>query len=181
MQLLAQATTRRITIDGLSPHFLLLTITWRTPLWGTDKALLWRLKGRAPLWTDEEIELIQKHYPTMPQQEMLRLLPIRSWRSIGEKAYKLGIARTVSLPEKYPGILSMQDMAVMQEYGICCEEITSDNQTIWLSPVTPQKRATSPSEKVRRKVKVCPTCIESKASRNCCLNSGVASGIRSIS
>lgn len=132
MQLLAQATTKRITIDGLSPHFLLLNITWRTPLWGVDKALLWRLKGRAPLWTNEEIALIQEHYPTMPQQEMLCLLPIRSWRSIGEKAYKLGIARTVSLPETSNSILSMQDMAVMQEYGICCEEITSDNQTIWL-------------------------------------------------
>jgi hypothetical protein len=30
---------------------------------------------------------------------------------------------------------------------------------------------------VRRKVKVCPTWIASKAARSCCLNSGVASDI----
>ena len=46
LKLLAQVTTKRVTIDSLSPHFVLLTIEWRTPVWGTDTAILWRPAGR---------------------------------------------------------------------------------------------------------------------------------------
>jgi len=135
MQLLSQATTKRITLDGLSPHFLLLTIEWRTPLWGVDKAILWRLNQRGQAWSDEEVAIIQDQYPTMPQEELLTLLPKRSWGSIGKKAYKLRVSRKAHMRERSHDILSMQDMAVMQEYGLTMEEITCANQTIWLLPV----------------------------------------------
>ena len=93
MKLLAQATTTSITIDMLSPHFLLLTIAWRTPVWGTDTAILWRADGRASTWKEEELTLLKTHYPTMAQGELLRLLPQRSWTSIEKKAERLGIVR----------------------------------------------------------------------------------------
>ena len=132
MQLLSQATTKRITLDGLSPHFLLLTIEWRTPLWGTEKAILWRLNQRGQAWSDEEVAIIQDQYPTMPQEELLTLLPKRSWGSIGNKAYKLRVSRKAQFRETSHDILSMQDMAAMQEYGLTIDEITCANQTIWL-------------------------------------------------
>jgi hypothetical protein len=132
MQLLSQATTKRITLDGLSPHFLLLTIEWRTPVWGTEKAVLWRMNQRGQAWTDEEIAIIREHYPTSPQEELLSQLPKRSWGSIGKKAYKLRVSRKAQYRETSHDILSVQDMAAMQKYGIAMDEITCANQTIWL-------------------------------------------------
>ncbi len=154
MQLLAQATTKRVMLDGMSPHFLLLTTSWRTPLWGTDTALLWRPKGRAPFWTDGEIELLGEHYPTMPQSELMQLLPRRSWQSIVEKAHKLGVTRKGSF-ERSTGdtTLSWEDIQVMQHYGISLEELSSDNQIIWLGHPAPPMACVS----VPRCALACPS------------------------
>lgn len=133
MQLLAQATTKQVTLDGLSPHFMLLTIDWRTPLWGTDKALLWRPRGRAPFWTEAEIETVKLHYPSMPQGELMQLLPQRSWQSIITQAKGLGVSRNVRLQRaSNDSTLSYEDIQVMKRYNITLEELSSDNQVIWL-------------------------------------------------
>jgi DNA invertase Pin-like site-specific DNA recombinase len=133
LKLLSQATTRSVTLDGLSPHFMRLTIVWRTPIWGTDTALLWRPCGRAPVWTEEEKAIIKTHYPKTSQEELLHLLPLRSWQSINQKAYRMGIPREKrsSLETGMDG-LSLDDRKVMQHYGLTLEELSSDNQIIWL-------------------------------------------------
>ena len=134
MKLLAEATAKRVTLDGISPHFVLLTITWRTPVWGTDTALLWRPDGHTPLWTKEELAIVREHYPTMPQDELQKLLPRRSWRGIMTRAYLLGISRLVEFPRGPDNImLSFEDKEVMKQYGISGEELSSDKQIIWLS------------------------------------------------
>ncbi|MFL5691212.1 MAG: hypothetical protein ACJ795_05345, partial [Ktedonobacteraceae bacterium] len=132
MQLLAQATTKQVTLDGLSPHFLLLTIDWRTPVWGKDTALLWRPRGRAPFWTEAERDLVKQHYPCMPQKELMRCLPQRSWQSVITIAHELGIARTVR-SERLTNdtTLSYEDIQVMKEYHLSVEELSCDNQIIW--------------------------------------------------
>ncbi len=133
MKLLAQATTKRVTLDGISPHFLLFTIQWRTPVWGTDTALLWRSDGRAPFWTEAELEIVRQCYPTMPQEELQALLPVRSWRSIMSRASLLGIARSVDFPRSTDNpMLSFDDKEVMKQYGISGEELSSDKLIIWL-------------------------------------------------
>src|SRR5260370_5779963 len=89
MKLLAQITAKNVILDGLSAHFALLTIEWRTPLWGTDTAILWRPMGRSPFWQKEEMDIMQQHYPSTAQETLLQLLPRRSWHSISHQATKL--------------------------------------------------------------------------------------------
>jgi DNA invertase Pin-like site-specific DNA recombinase/uncharacterized protein (UPF0147 family) len=133
MQLLAQATTKQVILEGLSPHFMLLTINWRTPLWGTDTALLWRPTGRAPAWTEAEIEIIKQHYPYMPQADLMQQLPQRSLQGIMTQAHRLGISRKVrSACLSADSTLSYEDIQVMRHYHLSLEELSSDNQVIWL-------------------------------------------------
>jgi uncharacterized protein (UPF0147 family) len=136
MQLLSQATTKAVTLDGLSPHFLLLTIEWRTPIWGTDKALLWRPRGRAPFWTQADEDIVAQHYASIPQGELMRLLPQRSWQSVITKAQALGISRKVRTERlTKDNTLSYEDIQVMKHYDLTLEELSSDNQIIWLASI----------------------------------------------
>jgi len=132
VKLLAQATTRKVTLDGLSPHFSLLTIVWRTPVWGTDTALLWRPYGRSPFWKDDELAIMETQYACSPQEELLELLPQRSWHSISQQAGKMGLMRAKH-PCRDNSMLhvSLEDRTIMQEYGLTQEELSSDNQIIW--------------------------------------------------
>ena len=133
MKLLSQATTKRVALDGLSPHFLLLTIQWRTPVWGSDTALLWRPDGRAPFWTKEEVEIMREHYPTMSYEQLQELLPVRSWRSIMTRAWILGVSRSVALPRNIGNLmLSFDDKEVMKKYAVSDDELSSDKLIIWL-------------------------------------------------
>jgi DNA invertase Pin-like site-specific DNA recombinase len=133
-KLLAQATTRSVTLDGLSPHCALLTIQWRTPVWGTDMAILWRPYGHTPHWKEWEIDLVRRHYTTMPQEELLALLPHRSWHSIHHKAEKLGIARPGHLPRTTCNThVCVADIAVMERYGLPTEAFPSDKEIMWVS------------------------------------------------
>lgn len=137
-KLLIEAATREVTLDRLSAHFMLLTIHWRLSSWGTDTALLWRPKGCAPLWQDEELALLVANYPTMPQEQLLQLLPKRSWRSIIVKAHQKGVTRSVKGRNTIQDdTLSFEDVRVMEEYDLCPCEVLPENQIIWCAPFLP--------------------------------------------
>ena len=44
-------------------------------------------------WNREEVAILKKHYPSMPREELLQLLPGRAWRNICRAAEKRGIHR----------------------------------------------------------------------------------------
>lgn len=37
-------------------------------------------------WNNEELAILKGHYPNAPREDLLRLLPGRTWRSIGHQA-----------------------------------------------------------------------------------------------
>ena len=47
-------------------------------------------------WSESEIEVLRKNYPTSTKREMMALLPGRSAVSIGHKASRLGISNEIS-------------------------------------------------------------------------------------
>jgi len=49
---------------------------------------------KKPHWTDEEIDIIKTFYETKDKQELLNLLPKRSWLSIQHMAEKLRVPRS---------------------------------------------------------------------------------------
>ncbi|MED4885021.1 hypothetical protein [Bacillus smithii] len=49
------------------------------------------LEARKDLWSDEELKILQKHYPNGGVYEVQKFLPHKSYDSIRRKANKLGI------------------------------------------------------------------------------------------
>lgn len=62
-----------------------------------DKAFLHRLNGktatRMPRWTDEELRILEKHYASLSNLEIARLLD-RSVKSVISKAHHLGLEKS---------------------------------------------------------------------------------------
>lgn len=54
-------------------------------------------------WTDEEVEILKKYYPTGDMDELLKMLPNRTLGRIRDKANKLGIKREVVSKRKETG------------------------------------------------------------------------------
>jgi len=44
-------------------------------------------------WSKEEIAILKKFYPNMPREDLMQLLPGRTWRTICNTANAYGIAR----------------------------------------------------------------------------------------
>jgi outer membrane PBP1 activator LpoA protein len=133
LKLLAEAAVEHITLDALSSHFCLFTIEWFDPTWGKEQAVLWRAYGRSPAWTDTELAIVAVHYPTMPQEELLKLLPQRSWKGIVKKAMESGVRREHNQRYTITNLhITMQDVQAMQYYGIEESQISSQNHVIWL-------------------------------------------------
>ncbi len=133
MQILVKAMIKRITFEGISCHFIRLHITWRSPQWCDEEAIVWRLNGRAPLWTQEEIALVIDCYPTVAQLDLMRQLPRRTWFSIKMKASKEGVQRLVRTQSQIPDInLSWEDVQVIEQYNLSPSLIvSSDIHVTW--------------------------------------------------
>src|SRR5438874_1791209 len=90
-------------------------------------------------WTDGELTLIAELYPTTPQLEMLKAMPIRTWNTIYQRAYKMGIKRQVKLTEMVDRKLTWNDLQFLEENGLTVNDFaelqynfTVVNQTGWL-------------------------------------------------
>jgi DNA invertase Pin-like site-specific DNA recombinase len=51
-------------------------------------------------WTEEEVEILEKHYETASQSDLMSLLPNRSWKSIAGKGKALGLSRAAKLGKR---------------------------------------------------------------------------------
>ena len=45
-------------------------------------------------WNKEELAILKKHYPNMPRDDLMKLLPGRTWRAISHQAEKQEIHRS---------------------------------------------------------------------------------------
>ena len=50
-------------------------------------------KEARTIWTDEQIEIVKQNYSTMPQNELLALLPDKTWNAVKYQAQLQGIKR----------------------------------------------------------------------------------------
>ena len=107
-----------VTLEVVSPHWVRLTIQWRHPAWETDMLFVYRHHGPTPFWTEEETEVLVHMFPTALQEDVLMLLPLRSWDSIRHKAKRVPVQRTVPTVITFPEQLTWADWQFMQEEGI---------------------------------------------------------------
>ena len=102
----------------MAPHWVKMEINWRHPAWQQDILYVYRRRGQAPRWTEPEREIVKAYYPTTPREEVLQLLPTKTWRSIKSEAMRLNIERTVDIRHGPPQVLTWEDLQFMQEKGI---------------------------------------------------------------
>jgi hypothetical protein len=75
-------------------------LLWRTDL--TQELIIYRplATDSRPGWTEDEVEILRQHYPATDQDELLTMLPGRTWRAIRCKARNVGVRRE---PQFEPG------------------------------------------------------------------------------
>lgn len=91
---------------GRTPH----SIDWKA-----RQLRLYKSRQYLDLWSAEEIGILKKNYPIMSKEELLKLLPKRTWSAIKGKAHFAGVSRyavsyknekVVALPEIEKGYLA---------------------------------------------------------------------------
>ncbi len=83
----------RVTIWP-SPNLIMARLTWRTGL-EQDLAIHRPYFEPHRRWSDEEVEVLKKHFETMPRDELADLLLNKTWRQIRAKGLKLGLKRPI--------------------------------------------------------------------------------------
>ncbi len=132
------AFIQKVVVDTLGPRFYKLHIHWVDPMWGIDELFCYRGGNPSSVWSAEEKALLKEHLLTMSREELMKLLPQRSYRSIATMALKLGL-RCEGMYKIYPDQpydLCWGDWQIIQEYGLTEEETRGSNQgrlIIWLS------------------------------------------------
>lgn len=106
------------TITCVSPHWLQLEIVWTHPAWGVECISIYRERGSNPGWTESEENILRHHYPTAPKDEILQMLPDRSWACIRMEAIQLHVKREIALAGSLPKNLTWSDWQFMQQQGI---------------------------------------------------------------
>lgn len=130
---------KSLTLTFQTQHFYQVTITWDYSNWGEDSAFFYRDSSGSKDWTEQELLLIAELYPTTPQREMLEAMPSRTWNTIYQRAYKMGIKRQVKLPETVGRGLTWQDLQFLEANRLTVNDfqefsynLTVVNQTEWL-------------------------------------------------
>jgi len=81
----------KVVLTLLSPRFYRVTTHWSDPDWGVEEFLFIRSYSPGPFWTNEENEIMCKYYPMMPREELLKLMPNRTWYTLLLRAIQLNI------------------------------------------------------------------------------------------
>ncbi len=121
-------TRSEITLPA--SHFVQLVISWAHPGWGADTLYIFRKHGASPYWTQPERELIRQHYPQTAREELLRMLPEKTWDSIKKEAMGKHIKRTIATASPIPENLSWSDWQFMQEHNISYEDVCSKREVV---------------------------------------------------
>ncbi len=104
----------KAVLSVVATHWIKLTVTWKHPAWTTETLYIYRRRGGINEWTDEELDLVRLHYPDKQKQELLPLLPDKSWSAIEMQAHKMEVKRT-----KQPNPLNFDGTTTWADYEFC--------------------------------------------------------------
>jgi len=115
---LIRLVTDAITLEEIADGWLRLTLVW-SPVLPIDheQCYIWQASGTT--WQEHELEVLRNLYSTATRQELLRLLPARTWHAINNRANELGLKRSVLDQGTSKRIdISENDRKVMAQYGL---------------------------------------------------------------
>ncbi len=111
--------TESITMECIADGWIRLTITWN-PVNELSKmtstAYMWRDSVRR--WSESEKDILRANYASASRDELLHLLPHRSWQSIKDKACGLKLQRRRYESHSLPDYMSVADKGVSVEFGL---------------------------------------------------------------
>ena len=125
--LMIDVFVRGVVLEPLSPHFYKMFIHWHDPEWGTDEGLCYRDGNASIRWTEEEDEVLKRHYPTTPREKLMGMLPTRNIRAMCTRAHKYNLKRVIYEQEpEIPTSFCLQDWQIMQQWGLTEEQLNSE-------------------------------------------------------
>lgn len=120
--------TESITLECIEDGWIRLTVTWN-PTNSINRvistAYMWRDSVRH--WTTAETGILRTNYTVATRDELLHLLPHRSWQSIKDKACGLKLSRRRYESHSLPDYMSVADSGVAVEFGLD----TSTGARLW--------------------------------------------------
>jgi hypothetical protein len=129
-QALVALLVRRVYLEPLSHYYMQITIEWKE--FPADVGIIWRRKPSSLHWIPEEDQRLREKYPTEPPQAILEALPHRSWVAIQTRASKLPVRRSVKMEFVGNPSMSLEDLAVMECFGITEEDLAKTLFTRWV-------------------------------------------------
>jgi len=130
----------KVIVDMLSPQFFALTIKWLDNDWNTDHLVCYRNGLPTPLWTKEEDDVLAEHWLIGGPEELMELLPRRSWKTIRYRAWTLKLDKKAGVwgNHQSPGFhLSWLDHEVVRRYSLNFEDISHDFEGVKIMGSSP--------------------------------------------
>jgi len=128
--MLVRLFIHQVRLDILSPQFFSLTITWLDNDWETDTFLCYRNGLPSPIWTKEEDAILSEYWLISGPEDILEVLPRRSWNTIRHRAWTLKLDKKVGTwQDRYQTIrsyMSLRDFEVVRQYGLDLRDIVHD-------------------------------------------------------
>ncbi len=122
--LMVDTFVKYVVLTSLSPRFYKITIHWYDPEWGIDERVCFKGGNPALHWKHEEDNILRTHYPSATREELMRLLPARSYTAMKCRASTLRVKRViVEKGEQLTWTFCWQDLAIMDQYRLTEEQL----------------------------------------------------------
>lgn len=117
---LVKVAFHTVQTEELSPHLVRITLNWKIPrLSGVqDVGILYTTSARHVAWEADEEQLLKENWATASREELLRLFPARSLRSLYNRAFHLDLTRARMPHDKVVERHSLRDIEAARAVGV---------------------------------------------------------------
>jgi hypothetical protein len=124
--LMIDTFAQKVVLTSLSPKFYKMTIHWYDPEWGVDERVCFKGGNPSLHWKEEEDSILMRHYSSATREELLRLLPTRSYQAIKCRASSVGVRRAVIDKGELAYTFCLLDLEIMEQYGLSEEQLRQE-------------------------------------------------------
>ncbi|EFH89331.1 hypothetical protein [Ktedonobacter racemifer] len=132
-----------VILNRISPSFCTVRVEWKDPTWEAYEEIFFKGSSAWMKWQDEEVAILEEHYPTANWEKLAELLPLRSRRAMygyydnqGKEnpRHANGLASGLSdLKGQIPHDICLADWEIVQANGISAEVFRQFNHAKLIS------------------------------------------------
>jgi len=112
---------KEVIVDSISTHWIRVEVLWLKEEWGREALHYWREQGGSKRWPEGDIAIMHEHYATMPKEQLMALLPERTWKSIlwyGKQVLRIPRSNPRKFVKEFEMTASYSDLAFMRDRGM---------------------------------------------------------------